>query len=91
MERAQREGVLYRVAAMLLILLALTVGFSFIDLGRANFTAALAIAAAKALLVVFYFMELKDGFDAVWLMASACVVWLGLLLAGTLADLVTRS
>jgi cytochrome c oxidase subunit 4 len=90
MEPGQSEGVLYRVAAGLLALLALTVGFSFVDLGAVNFSVALAIAAAKALLVAYYFMELGEGVDAVRFMASAALVWLGLLLAGTLADLITR-
>jgi cytochrome c oxidase subunit 4 len=91
MESAQRENVLYRTAAALLALLALTVGFSFVDLGPSNFSVALAIAAVKALLVAYYFMELGEGVDAVRFMAAAGFVWLGLLLAGALADLVTRS
>jgi cytochrome c oxidase subunit 4 len=90
MERARGEGELYRVAGALLLLLAVTVGLSFVDLGRFNFVAALAVAAAKALLVVYYFMELGEGVDAVRFMATASLVWWGLLLAGTLTDLSTR-
>jgi cytochrome c oxidase subunit 4 len=90
MESARGEGILYRVAAALLALLALSFGLSFVDLGRFGFAAALAIAGAKALLVAYYFMELGDGVDAVRFMAAASLVWLGLLIAGTLADLITR-
>jgi cytochrome c oxidase subunit 4 len=90
METAREERILYRVAAALLVLLALSFGLSFLDLGRLNFTAALAIAAAKALLVAYYFMELGEGVDAVRFMAAASLVWLGLLIGGTLADLITR-
>ena len=90
METAREERILYRVAAALLVLLALSFGLSFLDLRRLNFTAALAIAAAKALLVAYYFMELGEGVDAVRFMAAASLVWLGLLIGGTLADLITR-
>ncbi len=87
---APRERALYRTAAALLSLLALTLVFSSLDLGAANFPAALAIAAAKALLVLYYFMDLEDGTDAVWFIAAAGFIWLGLLMAGSLADLITR-
>jgi cytochrome c oxidase subunit IV len=90
MDSAQGEGRLYRVAAGLLALLALSFGLSFVDLGRFSFTAALAIAAAKALLVAYYFMELGEGVDAVLFMAAAALGWLGLLMGGTLSDLITR-
>jgi cytochrome c oxidase subunit 4 len=90
MERARAGRNLYRVAGALLLLLAVTVGLSFVDLGRFHFAAALAIAAAKAALVVYYFMELDAGVDAVRFMAAAGLVWLGLLLLGTMTDLVTR-
>jgi cytochrome c oxidase subunit 4 len=91
MSPSREESVCYRVAAALLALLALTVGFSFLDLGRFSFAVALSIAAAKALLVGYFFMELGQGGDAVRFMASAGLVWFGLLLAGALADLATRS
>lgn len=84
------EAPLYRVAAALLALLALTAGLSFVDLGASNFAAALAIAAVKALLVAYFFMDLRESVDAVRFMAAAALVWLGLLLTGTLADLAAR-
>ena len=85
-ESAGKEGRLYRTAVVLLVLLALTVGLSLVDLGPANFSAALAIAAAKAALVVYYFMDLEEGVDAVRFMAAAALVWFGLLMAGTFAE-----
>lgn len=90
MESSRREGVLYRVAAALLALLALTVGLSFADLGRAGFAVAMLVAAAKAMLVGWFFMELEEGVPAVWFMTGAALAWLGLLVSGTLADLFTR-
>jgi hypothetical protein len=35
-------------------------------------------------------MDLRESVDAVRLMAAAGLVWLGLLMAGSLADLATR-
>lgn len=90
MRLTSEERVCVRTAAVLMLLLALTVGLSFLDLGRFGFVAALAVAAAKALLVAYVFMELGRGVDAVRLAASAGLVWFALLLAGALADLATR-
>ena len=46
------------VAFALLILTAITVWVSFIDLGASNIAVALVIASIKALLVAFFFMHL---------------------------------
>jgi len=46
------------VALMLMILTAITVTVSFIDLGPYNVSVALLIASIKALLVAFFFMHL---------------------------------
>jgi cytochrome c oxidase subunit 4 len=83
--------ILYRVAAALLTLLALTVGVSFINLGPLNFAVAMTIAVAKALLVVLFFMEARTSDRLTWIMAGAGVFWLLLLLGGTLSDALTRA
>lgn len=90
MESEKGDAVFYHVAAALLCLLALSVCLSFVDLGRFNFAAALGIAAAKAALVAYFFMELGESVDAVRFMATASLAWLALLLGGTLSDLITR-
>jgi cytochrome c oxidase subunit 4 len=90
MESKVEIDVLYLVTAALLILLALTVALSFVDLGVYNFPAALAIATVKGLLVALFFMELRDSSQTTWIMAAAGLVWLFLLLAGTLADFLMR-
>jgi cytochrome c oxidase subunit 4 len=84
------KALLYRVAAALLALLALTVGLSFLNLGPFSMTVALLIAAAKAILVLLFFMELRHSPHVLWMMAGAGVFWVLLLLGGTIADLVTR-
>lgn len=81
---------LYRTAAALMVLLALTVGLGRLDLGAASFPIALAIAAVKAALVAAFFMELKWSDATSRSMALLSLAWLVLLLAGTLADVRTR-
>jgi cytochrome c oxidase subunit IV len=90
MEPSATLRVLYRVAAGLLALLALTVGLAFIDMGPFNLLMALLIAAAKAALVVLFFMEVRYSSRLTWIMAGAGLLWLLLLIGGTLADYMTR-
>ena len=45
----------------LVLLLALTLGMAFVPLGRANIVVALAVAGAKAVIVLLVFMELTRG------------------------------
>jgi cytochrome c oxidase subunit IV len=75
----------------LLILAGLTTAVSYVDLGVFNVVIAMAIATSKMLLVALFFMHLryKPG-----LTRTASVVglfWLGLLVAFTLADVLSRS
>ncbi len=90
MSRASTTAVLYRVAAALLLLLALTVGLSFLHLGPFSTAVALLIAAMKAALVATFFMELKYSERVLWAMAGAGLLWLFFLMAGTIGDIVTR-
>jgi len=76
--------------AALLLLLALTTGIAFLPLGRLNAFVALAIAIAKALLVLLFFMELKRSSGLVRAFAFAGFFWLGIMLALTSADYLTR-
>src|SRR5690349_21205020 len=78
------------IAAALITLLAISVALSFVDLGPLNFPVAIAIAAVKAALVVLFFMEVRHSGPVVKAMASAGLLWLILLIAGSLSDLVTR-
>ncbi len=82
--------VYFGVAAGLYILLILTVAISLIDLGSLNIIAALAIAVAKMLLVVLFFMHVRWSSRMVWLFASGGLVWLGILFMLTMADFLSR-
>ena len=75
----------------LIILTLTTTGVAFLDLGAEwNSVAALIIAAAKATLVVVYFMHLRYSGRLTWVFAGAGVFWLLLLVGGTLDDVMTR-
>ena len=80
----------YQIFAALLLLLALTVGVSYVDLGVFNEVIALAIAAAKALLVLLFFMHVRSSSRVTWLFAAAGFVWLGILIALAMSDYVSR-
>jgi cytochrome c oxidase subunit IV len=80
----------YRVFVALLGLTLLTVGVAFIDLGLLNTVIALTIAAAKALLVLLYFMHLRYSSGLTWIVLGAGMFWVILLLTITLSDYLTR-
>ncbi|HEX5183459.1 MAG TPA: cytochrome C oxidase subunit IV family protein [Allosphingosinicella sp.] len=76
--------------AALLLLLATTTGAAFLPLGRFNPFVALAIAGAKALIVLIVFMELRRSSGLVRAFAAAGFFWLAILLTLTSADYLTR-
>jgi len=83
--------VYFVVAAALMALLVLTYAAAQIDLGPFNIVVALAIAFTKAILVVLFFMEVKWSSRLTWVVAAAGIMWLALLLGGTLDDFLTRA
>jgi cytochrome c oxidase subunit 4 len=80
----------YRIFAVLLLLTLLTVGIAYLNLGRLNNVIALTIAAGKALLVVLFFMHVRYSNRLIWIVISAGVFWLLVLLVFTLSDYFTR-
>ena len=85
------QATLYRVAAALMALLALTVGLAYVHLGPFNMAAALGVATVKALLVILFFMEVRYSSHLVWIVSALSLLWLFILLGGTLADYFTRA
>ena len=69
----------------------LTTGVAFIDLGSFNTVAALAIAFAKMLLVISFFMGVMHSSGLVRVVLVAGFFWLALLIALTMSDYRTRS
>jgi cytochrome c oxidase subunit 4 len=82
--------VYYLIFGILMICTALTVGIAFIDLGSLNVVAALTIAVFKTTLVVLFFMHVKYSTRLTWAVVAGSVFWLGILLALTMGDYLTR-
>jgi cytochrome c oxidase subunit 4 len=82
--------VYYLIFGILMICTALTVGIAFVDLGPFNVVAALTIAVFKATLVVLFFMHVKYSTRLTWAVVAGSVFWLGILLALTMGDYLTR-
>jgi cytochrome c oxidase subunit 4 len=78
------------VFAGLMLLLVLTIGVAFLDLGPLGLAIALLIAAVKAVLIVLYFMHVRFGSRLQWLFSGAAFLWLALLLLITLSDYLSR-
>ncbi len=74
----------------LMLLLALTVGAAYLNLGSANILVALAIAVVKVVLIALYFMHLKGSNRLAWVFSAMGVAWLALLIGLTTLDFVSR-
>jgi len=74
----------------LLILTVLTWGISYINLGMGNVAVALLIASLKAALVALFFMHLRFENRLVWAFALVPLLFLALIIFGTLADTMSR-
>jgi cytochrome c oxidase subunit 4 len=74
----------------LVLLLLLTFGSAYIPLGPLNLIINLAIAMAKALLVMFFFMHLRSGNPLLKVFAFAAIFWLLVLVSLTLSDVLSR-
>ncbi len=79
------------VWAALLGLLALTVGASLILTGPASLAAGLGIALAKATLIYWFFMHLRDASGLIRLAAAGALVWLLILLTLVGVDYANRA
>jgi cytochrome c oxidase subunit 4 len=80
----------FLVFAALLVLTGTTVLVAYLPLGPWHTVAALAIAVAKALLVLLFFMHLLHSTRLAWVAVAAGVFWLGIMLALTFSDYLTR-
>ena len=74
----------------LMVLTAVTVGASYVNLGAFNNLVALAIAFTKAALVVWIFMNMRHASPLSRLAAAGGLLWLVILFGLTLADYWTR-
>ncbi len=82
--------VYWAVFGVLLVLTLITTGVAFLDLGVLNIVVAMTIAVGKASLVVLYFMHVRHSARLTWVFIGAGVLWLAILMALTLSDVLTR-
>jgi len=78
------------VFVTLLLLTLVTVDVAFYDAGWLNLYIALAIATTKATLVILYFMHLRYSSRLTWAFVGAGILFLAILIAFTMSDVVTR-
>jgi cytochrome c oxidase subunit 4 len=80
----------FAVFGGLMVLTAITVAVSFVDLGWANDVAAIGIAVAKATLVILFFMHVKYGTRLNKLVVLAGILWVLMMFGLTLTDYLSR-
>lgn len=78
------------VFAALIVLTFLTVMAADFDLGALNIFVALAIATIKTLLVVLYFMHVKESSGLTKLFVVAGFFWMAILFGLTFSDYISR-
>jgi len=74
----------------LMALLSATIGASYVFTGAPSAVVSLGIAAVKAALVFWFFMQLGDEKGLIRLFAVGAIVWLGILVAFTVLDYAAR-
>ncbi len=79
-----------QIFVALLVLLFATVGAAYLPLGPLHFPIAMAIAAAKAVLIALFFMHLLYGHRLTIVVFAASFLWLSILIGITLTDYLTR-
>lgn len=95
MENNQEQHILgyktlLNVLLLLFVLTGITVGASYIDLGKLNVWLALSIAAIKGSLVLFYFMHMKyEGRVLKWSFLGT-LFFLGIMISFTFWDVAFR-
>jgi cytochrome c oxidase subunit 4 len=78
------------VCASLLVLTTVTVALAHVDLRGLNSAAALGIAGLKAVVIALFFMHLRASPSMTRIVSLAGLLWLAILIVGTLDDIVTR-
>ena len=79
------------IYVVLMILLILTVIAAWFPLGAGTLIISLAIAAAKAALVVLYFMHVRFASKVTYLFVGAGVLWLSIMFTLTFSEYLGRT
>ena len=78
------------VTAALFILLGVTVGAAYVNLGALNTPVAMLISLSKATLIVLFFMHVRGANPLIQVFVLVGFFWLGIMLTLTLSDFLTR-
>lgn len=78
------------VFVALMVLLFLTVGAAYLDLGAFGLPVAMAIATIKAVLILLYFMHIRYASRLQWIFSGAAFLWLGIMILITMSDYISR-
>lgn len=78
------------VCGALLVLLLLTVGAAYVNLGPFNVAAAMLISLMKAALILLFFMHVRQAGPLLRLFVFIGFFWLALLISLSLSDFLTR-
>src|SRR5918912_4587178 len=89
-EHVVAPRIYYTIFLILAVCTYLTWQVAVFDLGALNTIVALAIAVFKATLVVLFFMHVRYSTRLTWAVVLGGLFWLGILLALTLSDYLTR-
>src|SRR5207244_8910601 len=84
------KSMYYMVFGALIAGTALTVAAAEVDLGALNNVLMLAIACAKALLVILFFMHLRWGTRLTWVVVGSGFFWLLIMFSLTMSDYMSR-
>src|SRR5438128_1167580 len=78
------------IFATLMVMTGITYAAAKVDLGPFNLVVALAIAFFKATLVILYFMHVRYSSRLTQVIVVGGIFWLGIMIALTLSDYLTR-
>lgn len=84
------KSLYYSIFGALVVGTVLTVVAAKIDLGVFNNVVMLAIACAKASLVVLFFMHVRWSTRLTWVVAAAGIFWLLIMFTLTMTDYMSR-
>lgn len=91
MSHVAPKSQLYAVFGALMVLTVVTVLVSRVNLGYLNLPVAMAVAVAKALLVILIFMEVKYSPKLVQVTAASGFLFLGIMVLYTMTDYLSRN
>jgi cytochrome c oxidase subunit 4 len=80
----------YSVFAALMVLTWITVAVAYVDLGALNKAVALGIATVKAVLVILFFMHVKESSRLTKVIVVTGFFFLAILIGLTMSDYATR-